>query len=365
LSLAFLVFALPASLAERDLSDYTFGHYTKEFGKKYAPSEIAMRESIFNDKLAEIISHNAGNHSSYTKGVNHLTDRTEKEFRKLLGYRKDLGSILRASLPYQAPSPIDMATLPASVDWRNVGAVTPVKNQGHCGSCWTFAAAESVESAFFLATGKLQELSQQQIASCTPNPTHCGGTGGCEGGIAQLAFDGIQQDSDGLATEWTYPYISYFGENFDCKYNSSTMDIGARVVGHTNVLSNDYNSLMAAVAINGPISISVDASSFSSYEKGVHDGCDMSSPDINHAVQLVGYGTDSAYGAYWLVRNSWGPFWGENGYIRIRRQTGTQVCGVDKTPQHGSGCDGGPTEIVVCGECGILYDNTYPIVSTV
>lgn len=111
----------------------------------------------------------------------------------------------------------------------------------------------------------------------------------------------------------------------------------------------------------GPIAVSVDASTWHAYSSGVYDGCDTSSPDINHAVQLVGYGTDPQFGDYWTIRNSWSPTWGEGGFIRIKRTGSGELCGVDRTPEHGSGCDGGPTEVTVCGMCGILYDNTFPV----
>jgi cathepsin L len=352
----------------RNLDTYNFNDYTKEFRKSYG-NDYQERRSLFERRLLELKEHNSIPNVSYTKGVNHMMDWTDAELRNLLGYHKGMGSARRAAMPPAPRRQIDLSSLPESVDWRDnrPSVITPVKNQGHCGSCWTFAAAETIESHWALATGSLQELSQQQIAGCTENPLHCGGTGGCEGGIAQLAFESVA-GAGGIATEWTYPYISYYGTNFDCVFNSSKMDIGAVLsskggaASHVDLPSNDYASLMEAVATIGPISISVDASEFHSYEKGVFTGCNLIQPDINHAVQLVGYGMDTYYGPYWLVRNSWGTGWGENGYIRIKRDVVDSPCAVDITPQDGSGCDGGPTQITVCGECGILYDNTYPIV---
>jgi cathepsin L len=360
-----LVIAL-AYGAERDYSTYTFKTYLREFGKTYGSNEeYARRELIFLREVEEIVRHNADKSQTWTKGINHMSDWTMEEFRGLLGYHKGLGFSRREALENERKNEpreeVDISGIPAQVDWRDIGAVTPVKDQGHCGSCWTFASAQCIESAWFQATGHLTELSQQQIAGCTPNPTHCGGQGGCEGGISQLAFEGVKA-AGGLATEWTYPYISYFGTDFDCVFNATKMVVGAKVKDHVQVLSNDYSSLMAAIATT-PVAISVDASLFKNYEKGVFNSCDMENPDINHAVQLVGYGSDSFFGDYYLVRNSWGPLYGENGYIRIARQaSGQQICGVDKTPQDGSGCDDGPTEVTVCGMCGILYDNTYPVV---
>lgn len=176
-----------------------------------------------------------------------------------------------------------------------------------------------------------------------------------------MAFDGIVQKG-GIATEWSYPYVSWFGTDYSCNYNGSKMDVAAKLEARNDLPSNEYLPLMETLANIGPVSISVDASVWHSYSGGVWNGCDMQSPDINHAVQAVGYGTDPVGGDYWLVRNSWGTGWGENGYIRVARNTG--LCGTDTNPQDGSGCDGGPSSVYVCGMCGILYDNTYPIVNT-
>jgi cathepsin L len=116
---------------------------------------------------------------------------------------------------------------------------------------------------------------------------------------------------------------------------------------------------MDAVANYGPISVIVDSSYFGSYQSGIFNGCNQTSPDLNHAVQLVGYGTENGID-YWIIRNSWGSDWGENGYMRMARLA-SPTCGTDITPSHGSGCDGGPKTVNVCGTCGILYDPSYPI----
>jgi len=131
-----------------------------------------------------------------------------------------------------------------------------------------------------------------------------------------------------------------------------------RVENYFDLPANQLNPVLQHVATVGPLSISVDASSWSGYESGVFDGCNNQSPDIDHAVQLVGFGTDPSKGDYWLVRNSWGTGYGENGYIRLKRYA-TPPCGVDTTPADGDGCNGGPSQVTVCGNCGILFDTTY------
>jgi len=289
-------------------------------------------------------------------GINKFAAHTDKEMKKMMGYSKSQAYSMRQTVAYNKV--VDLKALPDRVDWREKGAVSPVKDQGGCGSCWTFAAAENVESHFFLKTGKMMELSEQQIASCTKNPKHCGGTGGCAGGTAQVAYTSIIE-MGGLQSEWTAPYTSYSGKDFPCTFDKS--EAAVQLEKYVQLPNNEYAPLMDAIANVGPMAISVDASSWSLYESGVFDGCNQTTPDVDHAVQLVGYGTDNGQD-YWLVRNSWSPMWGEDGYIRIRR-TSTPRCGTDVTPEHGSGCDGGPKTVEVCGTCAILSDTCYPVIA--
>jgi len=250
--------------------------------------------------------------------------------------------------------------LPSSIDWRRALVITDVKDQGQCGSCWSFAAAESVESYYAIAGGKLSVLSEQQILDCTPNPNQCGGTGGCGGATAELAFDQLTK-MGGLSSEWTYPYTSYYGENSVC--NTTRTHPVAKVTGYVNLPTNQPSHIMRHLALRGPLAISVDAGKWSFYESGVFDGCNQTNPDLDHAVQLVGYGTDEFNGDYWIVRNSWSPSWGESGYIRLKR-TSTLRCGYDITPGDGDGCKNQTKPEYVCGTCGILYDALFPVVKS-
>jgi cathepsin L len=165
-----------------------------------------------------------------------------------------------------------------------------------------------------------------------------------------------------MTSEWMYPYISYFGQNFQCHFNVSNTRPIAKVAGYVGLPSNRLQPVLQAVASQGPLAVAVDASAWSEYESGVFNGCNQTNPDIDHAVQLVGYGTDPVYGDYWIIRNSWSPLWGEQGYIRIARETGTPTCGTDIHPQDGTECKGGPPTQTVCGTCGVLFDVTYPII---
>jgi cathepsin L len=364
-TLALLAAVLVASASARtlwhQLDEYSFEDYKREFSKRYAHTqEEAMRRSVFEKNLASIRRHNADTSRTWKEGVNHMTDWTEAEFKQLLGYDKSYGFSMHK--PALTKSDIDVSSLPVEVDWRSHGVVTAVKDQGRCGSCWSFGSATTLESQVAIRTGYLQVLSEQNILDCTPNPQHCGGTGGCQGGTAELAYDAFKKNG-GVQTEWTYPYTSYFGNNSQCKFDKSMSVIN--VTGYVKLPSNQYEPLMEAIANIGPISISVEASHWQHYESGVFDGCNKTNPDIDHNVQVVGYGLDTETKTpYWLVRNSWSPHWGDHGYIRLKRaaSASTVECGMDITPADGSGCSGGPDKVQVCGSCGILFDTVYPLI---
>jgi cathepsin L len=288
---------------------YSFDQYITEFAKSYpSASEYASRKAIFEQRLVEILTHNADEFQTYKKGVNHMTDYTDAEFRALLGYRKEITYAREEQRKAKITHEFDHAdinTYPTSVDWRTEGVISGVKDQGHCGSCWTFATAENIESFFAIKHGYIQTLSEQQILDCTPNPEECGGTGGCQGGTSELAMDRLANTTGGLATEWTYPYQSYQGNDFpSCNYKLFKTPVVAKLHDYRILPPNQYTPVIAALQ-NGPLSISVDASAWSSYEEGVFTGCAVTNPDINHAVQAVGYGTDPNLGDFWIVRNSW------------------------------------------------------------
>jgi len=338
------------------LDGYSFEDYVAEFSKHYGAEEYAMRKAIFDKEIAAIRAHNKDTTKTWKEGVNKYTDATPEEFAALRGYTPTARPTISYNVPHVARSP---SALPTTVDWRQKNVVTAPKDQAQCGSCWSFATAEVLESAWAIKTGVLPTLSEQQILDCTPNPDQCGGTGGCEGGTAELAYARIIE-LGGLTSEALYPYVSGAGRDYTCK-NPIPAPV-AKVTNYTKLPENQYDPLLSAVATVGPIAVSVDAASWGRYSSGVFDGCNKANPDIDHAVVLVGYGTDPQLGDYWLVRNSWGATWGEKGYIRLKRSA-TVECGIDKTPGDGSGCKNGPPQVTVCGTCGILYDTCYPIVA--
>jgi len=337
---------------------YTFEEYVVEFEKTYeSVGEQDLARHVFNRNLAAIVAHNEDESNSWKKGVNQFTDRSPAQMKAFFGYDKAMARGRRAARAQAPEVHIDPhATLPDSVDWRGKNIISPVKNQGGCGSCWAFAATESIESAVAQATGMPPPvLSTQNIVSCALNPHHCGGTGGCGGATAEIGFE--YTADKGISSEAAYPYQGITGT---CKELAKT----ARIKGFVQLQENNYTQVVTTVANVGPVAINIDANSWGSYSSGVFTGCQFRDIDINHVVQVVGYGTDASKGRdYWIVRNSWGARWGEQGYMRLERHSDGDMskwCGPDTRPSDGTGCDGGPAVVTACGSCGTWYDVSYP-----
>lgn len=246
---------------------------------------------------------------------------------------------------------------PARVLTPTRAASQAVKNQGHCGSCWAFSATETLESAVALSGGgELFNASTQEFVSCVRNKRECGGTGGCGGATARLAFDWAV--SNGITPEGLYPYTQTTGT---CE--TAKLEPKAGITGFVALPRNKPNHLARALVKHGPISVTVAAARWAPYGGGVYNDTDECGFDLDHLVQLVGYGTDAATGQrYWTIRNSWGPTWGEGGYIRLAREAeGDEPAeGVDTSPQEGYTCKGGPANITVKGVCGLYSDSAYP-----
>jgi cathepsin L len=331
----------------RDYSGYGFNDYVKEFGKSYNAEELQRRQALFDAELSKINAQNEGyakDEQSWYASVNHISDYTAAEYKTL-----------RSTSTY-SPSTHPIVALqsqgsnPDSIDWREKNVVTAVKNQGGCGSCWAFSATETVESAYAIASGKLLTLSPQTYVNCVKNPSKCGGSGGCEGATMELAFN-LTRDQ-GIALESDLPYK---GRDATC----ATYTAAVKVSGYVKNPVNDAAALETAVATKGPQSITVAAEPWMSYGGGIFNGCTGSlGADLDHGVQLVGYTKD-----YWLVRNSWGASWGEAGYIRISRANDAKTA-TDTNPADGVACVPYPTTQTVGGECGILFDTSYPTGAT-
>ncbi len=336
----------------------TFDSWVKSYGLTINPNEYSSLAKLYYGELDRINQSNEKN--TWIEEPGPLTLSNNK-----FGYNK---KIARAHKPvfhsnWNWDQFVD-EQLPEQVDWRDAQVVSAVKDQGRCGSCWAFASTAVIESHVAINTNKLFDLSPQQIAACAPNPDNCGGSGNCQGATAELAFDYVA-GSTGLLEEFQYPYSSYYGVESECVVPTQPGSTPkAKISGYVKLPENNYHALMYAVATKGPIAVSVDASTWSSYKSGIFNGCNQTNPDINHAVVLVGYGEDSGQ-KYWLVRNSWSASWGESGYIRLARfDNEAEICGSDITPQDGTACDGQTQPVKVCGTCGILYDSAYPIGAT-
>lgn len=279
-----------------------------------------LRMQIYTENKKMIEEHNqrfAEGLESFSVQINQFGDMTDEEFRELLlGLDTTPGELVGSTfLP-----PENADDIPESVDWRQRGAVTRVKNQGLCGSCWAFSATGALEAQTFRKTKRLISLSDQNLLDCTSYNGY--GNSGCEGGLMNNAYRYIL-DNGGVDTEQSYPYE---GSLEDCRFNNST--VGASMTSFVTLSPGDEEELKQALATIGPVSAGMDASilGFRYYKSGIFYDEDCSNTRLNHAVLIVGYGSEDGED-YWLVKNSWGPKWGDHGYFRITRNKDNH-CGI-------------------------------------
>ncbi|XP_057457514.1 senescence-specific cysteine protease SAG39-like [Lotus japonicus] len=294
------------------------------YGKVYKDlQEKEKRFNIFQENVKYIeASNNAGN-KPYKLGVNQFTDLTNKEF---IATRNKFKGHMSSSITRTTTFKYENVTAPSTVDWRQEGAVTPVKNQGTCGCCWAFSAVAATEGIHKLSTGNLVSLSEQELVDCDTS----GADQGCQGGLMDDAFKFIIQNG-GLNTEAQYPYQGVDGT---CNTNEEVTHV-ATITGYEDVPSNNEQALQQAVA-NQPISVAIDASGsdFQNYQSGVFTG--SCGTQLDHGVAVVGYGVSDDGTKYWLVKNSWGEDWGEEGYIRMQRDVEAPegLCGIAMQPSY-------------------------------
>ncbi|XP_027094422.1 low-temperature-induced cysteine proteinase-like [Coffea eugenioides] len=294
-------------------------------GKSYnGLGEKDKRFEIFKDNLRYIDEQNSLPNRTYQLGLNRFADLSNEEYRSTyLGTRPDpKRRLAKTSSDRYRPKVGD--SLPNSIDWREKGAVLPVKDQGSCGSCWAFSAVAAVEGINQIVTGDLISLSEQELVDCDTSYDE-----GCNGGLMDYAFEFIINNG-GIDTEEDYPYR---GRDMRC----DTYRKNARVVtidGYEDVIPYDERALQKAAA-NQPVSVAIEGSSrdFQLYLKGVFTGnCGTA---LDHGVNVVGYGTANGKD-YWIVRNSWGAEWGEDGYIRMERnvKANSGLCGITSEPSY-------------------------------
>ncbi|XP_062019787.1 senescence-specific cysteine protease SAG39-like [Rosa rugosa] len=320
LALILMLGAWSSEATSRSLQDaLMYGRYEQwmtRYGRVYSNiDEKERRFKIFKENVAFIESSKDEANKPYKLSVNGFADLTNEEFTASRNrFKAHECSTKTTSFKYAN------ATVPATMDWRQKGAVTPIKDQGQCGCCWAFSAVGAMEGITQLTTGKLISLSEQELVDCDVN----GEDQGCEGGLMDDAFQFINQNH-GLSTEANYPYTGVDGT---CNAKKEA-NHAASITGHEDVPANSESALLNAVA-NQPISVAIDASGsdFQFYSSGVFTGtCGTS---LDHGVTAVGYGVSDDGTKYWLVNNSWGAEWGEQGYIRMQRDVDAPegLCGI-------------------------------------
>ncbi|XP_018324316.1 uncharacterized protein LOC108736406 [Agrilus planipennis] len=300
-----------------------FDHFVITFSKNYADEkEYNYRFNVFKENMKYVHLLNKYEQGTGRYGITMFADLTQDEFRKYKGFRIDLKNHNEVGNSWaEIPNTVE---LPIEFDWRTKGAVTEVKNQGTCGSCWAFSVTGNVEGQFAIKNGKLLEFSEQELVDCDTIDE------GCNGGLMDNAYRSIEK-LGGLETESDYPYE---GEQEKCHFRSSLTKV--KVSGAVNISTNETDMAKWLVK-NGPISIAINANAMQFYLGGVSHPwkflCDPKS--LDHGVLIVGYGMHKypylkKTLPYWIVKNSWGKSWGEQGYYLVYRGDGT--CGLNQTP---------------------------------
>jgi xylem cysteine proteinase len=314
----FAVSALALNLTPKE-HVFLFENFVDQYDKAYNSTQEALfRFNVFVENLEIIDTHNA-KELDWKLGVNEFADLTWEEFKSThLGFNQKKSSNPGVNL-------FGLINVPDSMDWTEHRAVAEVKNQGQCGSCYSFSATGSVEGAVAIKTGKLNSLSEQQIVDCSTKE----GNEGCNGGLMDSAFDYIISNK-GICGEADYPYKGKAGSCW------SSCSIVSTISGYKDVAQDNEDALLAAVATQ-PVSVAIEADKmgFQFYKSGVFSG--TCGTKLDHGVLAVGYGTVEGTD-YWKIKNSWGGDWGDSGYILIKRT-------------------GGKTK----GQCGIAMQPSYPI----
>lgn len=280
----------------------------------YTGSEYQLRLGIFLTNKRLIDEHNRGNYT-FKAGLNKFAAMTPAEYRSLLGHRSN-NKVYHAAQRFNGPF-----AAPDSKDWREAGIVNEIKDQGNCGSCWAFATVQACESAYALANGKLNRCSEQNLVDCA----HFGMCTGCDGGMEVDALEYIERyQSYKLMSEEDYPYTAVTGTK--CLFDASKA-INS-IAGYEHTTWGKEDEVKAVVGNRGVCTAAMDASrwSFQVYASGVYYEKACSAYSLDHAIGLIGYGTDNGTD-YWLCRNSWGQGWGEAGYFRIARNKNNH-CGI-------------------------------------
>jgi hypothetical protein len=315
-----LLLSFTGTVVSVDTEWQHFVHFQESFGKKYESIvELENRFAIFSKNIRTIFAHNANPVQNFTMGINQFTDLTPEEFKLqyIQGLQSRVGSYGCKSYSSSASG------VPDTVDWRLKNAVTSVKDQGQCGSCWTFSSTGAIEGAWAISKSQLVDLSEQQLVDCASGIPY--GSRGCSGGQMEGAFKYVIEN--GQCSLASYPYTSKDGTCHSC---APTVHLSSC----SDVVPNDQVSLKGAVA-QQPVSIAIEADTryFQSYSSGVLTSTSCGT-NLDHGVLIVGYGSENGQ-KYWLVKNSWGTTWGEKGYVKIARSDSRNdpgICGISMDP---------------------------------
>lgn len=310
--------ALAVPNLEKDVSWKVF---TTNFGKKFTNKTVeGFRYSVWRANKDMVDKHNADKSKTFKMAIDEYSDLTDEEFAKQrTGLKMRFRTTANSSDSIKIVHKRQSTNPPASFDWRSSSCVTPIKNQGVCGSCWAFASSAALECAYKLKYGTLVNLSEQQFVDCDRKYNK-----GCNGGWPTDAFDYAKI---GIASNSKYPYSQdtyLYGRRSTCKYSSGLSQTKTNpTTAYKDVRDLSETDLVNALVTKGTITIAVCATnSFSKYKNGIYRANNCPESGINHAILLVGYGVDSAGTKFWIAKNSWGTSWGESGYIRIQRGFG-------------------------------------------
>jgi cathepsin F/cysteine peptidase B len=289
-----------------------WGDYKSTYGRRYSTvAEEQHRQACFETNLRIIAQRNLADTALH--GINKFTDLCADEFKVYHNLKVDLNKTRNEITPFTKEEVA--ASLLQNIDWRAHGAVTVVKDQGQCGSCWSFSATGNMEGQWKLAGHPLVSISEQALVSCDHVDS------GCNGGLMDNAFQWAIQNG-GLPAEATYPYTSGNGVTGAC-ISSKMTPIVAKFTSYKDVPRME-SQLQAQLVKGGPVAIAVDATSFQTYHSGIMSNCQFN--QLDHGVLAVGFGTALDGSQYWIVKNSWASTWGENGYIRLKY--GSNQCGL-------------------------------------
>ena len=300
-----------------------FNNFVIQHDKHYTDEESVLKFEIFKNNMQKIEKHNTEN-DDWKMSINKFADLTSEEFKEkyINGYNKPNYGLRRKQIKID----YSIDDLPSEIDWTLKGAVTEVKDQGQCGSCWAFSTTGSVEGAYFLSTGKLVSFSEQQLVDCAGSY----GNQGCNGGLMEYGFKYIEDN--GICAEQEYGYKAVDGKCVKC----TTI---TKIDSFVDITPNNESALQIAVSLQ-PISIAIEADQlmFQFYHSGVFTS--TCGTNLDHGVLIVGYGTLNGVD-YWKVKNSWGATWGDKGYILLQRNVKS-----------------------ASGQCGLAIQPSYPIMTT-